>query len=95
MTQDDILAIANDMAFMGSIWIEDDSDEFKDMIKFAQLVAAKKHDSTLEEVAQEIAKLPFGDTASSFAVFVRQMKVNRSDNESGRSPLSATSTSAE
>lgn len=49
----------------------------------------------LEEVAQEIAKLPFGDTASSFAVFVRQMKVNRSDNESGRSPLSATSTSAE
>lgn len=49
----------------------------------------------LEEVAQEIAKLPFGDTASSFSVFVRQMKVNRSDNESGRSPLSATSTSAE
>ena len=49
----------------------------------------------LEEVAQEIAKLPFGDTAASFAVFVRQMKVNRSDNESGRSPLSATSTSAE
>ena len=52
-------------------------------------------DQILEEVAQEIAKLPFGDTASSFAVFVRQMKVNRSDNESGRSPLSATSTSAE
>ena len=51
-------------------------------------------DKILEEVAQEIAKLPFGDTASSFAVFVRQMKVNRSDNESGRSPLSATSTSA-
>ena len=49
----------------------------------------------LEEVAQEIAKLPFGDTAASFAVFVRQMKVNRSDNESGRGQLSATSTSAE
>ena len=28
----------------------------------------------LEEVASEIAKLPFGDTASSFAIFVRQMK---------------------
>ena len=28
----------------------------------------------LEEVASEIAKLPFGDTASSFATFVRQMK---------------------
>lgn len=50
-------------------------------------------DQILEEAAQEIAKLPFGDTAQSFAVFVRQMKVNRSDNESGRSQLSATSTS--
>jgi hypothetical protein len=28
----------------------------------------------LEEVASEIAKLPFGDTASSFAAFVRAMK---------------------
>ena len=28
----------------------------------------------LEEVASQIAKLPFGDTASSFATFVRQMK---------------------
>ena len=28
----------------------------------------------LEEVAVEFAKLPFGDTASSFATFVRQMK---------------------
>ena len=28
----------------------------------------------LEEVAVEMDKLPFGDTASSFATFVRQMK---------------------
>ena len=28
----------------------------------------------IEEVAVEFAKLPFGDTASSFAIFVRQMK---------------------
>ena len=28
----------------------------------------------LEEVASEFAKLPFGDTASSFATFVRAMK---------------------
>lgn len=28
----------------------------------------------IEEVAVELAKLPFGDTASSFAAFVRQMK---------------------
>lgn len=29
---------------------------------------------TLEEVAKEIEKLPFGDTAASFAIFVRNMK---------------------
>ncbi len=28
----------------------------------------------LEEVAKEIAKLPFGDTSASFAIFVRNMK---------------------
>lgn len=28
----------------------------------------------LEEVASEIAKLPFGDTAASYAAFVRAMK---------------------
>lgn len=52
-------------------------------------------DQILEEVAQEIAKLPFGDTAASFAVFVRQMKVNRSDNDQRGSRLSAAPTSAE
>ena len=45
MTQDEILKIANDMAFMASIWIEDDSNEFKDMIKFAKLVAAKEREA--------------------------------------------------
>jgi len=29
---------------------------------------------TLEEVAKEFEKMPFGDTAASFAVFVRGMK---------------------
>ena len=28
----------------------------------------------LEEVAKEFEKMPFGDTASSFAIFVRNMK---------------------
>ena len=28
----------------------------------------------IEEVAVELAKLPFGDTAASYAAFVRQMK---------------------
>ena len=42
------MKIANDMAFMGSIWIEDDSDVFKDMIKFAKLVAAKEREACIE-----------------------------------------------
>lgn len=88
MTRDDVIRIANDTELFLSIWIdEENSQEIDSIERFA--------DQILEEVAQEIAKLPFGDTAASFAVFVRQMKVNRSDNESGRSPLSATSTSAE
>jgi len=29
---------------------------------------------TLDEVAQKIEKMPFGDTASSFATFIRNMK---------------------
>ena len=29
---------------------------------------------TLEEVAKEFEKMPFGDTAASFAIFVRNMK---------------------
>ena len=29
---------------------------------------------TLEEVAQKIENMPFGDTASSFATFIRNMK---------------------
>lgn len=34
----------------------------------------KIRNETLEEVAKEIEKLPFGDTASSFAIFVGDMK---------------------
>lgn len=89
MTQDDVIRIARQTASHGTAHpCGDTTYHFYDenLALFA--------DQILEEVAQEIAKLPFGDTASSFAVFVRQMKVNRSDNESGRSPLSATSTSA-
>lgn len=33
-------------------------------------------DDTLEEVAQAFERMPFGDTAASFAIFVRGMKSN-------------------
>ena len=41
-----------------------------DIEHFAALVASAQ----LEEVAKEFDKMPFGDTAASFARFVRDMK---------------------
>ena len=37
-------------------------------------VSPSQRNVVLEEIAQELAKLPFGDTASSYACFVRGMK---------------------
>ena len=37
-------------------------------------VSPSQRNQVLEEVAQELAKLPFGDTAASFSIFVRNMK---------------------
>ena len=63
----------------------DEDDEFErieheNSIKSGQpyhfdiFVSPSQRNQVLEEVAQEIAKLPFGDTAASFSVFVRNMK---------------------
>jgi len=54
------------------LWNDDGTNRLQD---FAKLVAAKKRNDTLEEVAQEFDKMKvFGDTAASFAIFVREMK---------------------
>ena len=37
-------------------------------------VSTSQRNQVLEEVAQAFDKMPFGDTAASFAVFVRDMK---------------------
>jgi hypothetical protein len=37
-------------------------------------VSPSQRNVVLEEIAQELAKLPFGDTASSYACFVRNLK---------------------
>jgi len=37
-------------------------------------VSPSQRNKVLEEVAREFDKMPFGDTAASFAVFVRNMK---------------------
>ncbi len=42
MTREDIIKLANDMAFFASIWIDEDSNEVNDIVKFAKLVAAKE-----------------------------------------------------
>jgi hypothetical protein len=41
---------------------------------FDIFVSPSQRNHILEEVAQELSKLPFGDTSASFAVFVRNMK---------------------
>ena len=37
-------------------------------------VSPLQRNAVLEEVAREFDKMPFGDTAASFAIFVRSMK---------------------
>jgi len=37
-------------------------------------VSSSQRNTVLEEVAKEFDKMPFGDTAASFAIFVRRMK---------------------
>jgi len=39
-------------------------------------VSPSQRNFVLEEVAREIDKMPFGDTAQSFAAYVRSMKEN-------------------
>jgi hypothetical protein len=65
----------------------EEDDEFERIQREASMKGAsqtsrtpeQEHDNnlrnkTLEEVAKEFEKMPFGDTAASFAIFVRGMK---------------------
>jgi hypothetical protein len=56
-----------------------DDDDTQDYISatgaaFARNFRQIVRNETLEEVAREFDKMPFGDTSASFAVFVRSMK---------------------
>ncbi len=42
--------------------------------RFAELVRADTRNSTLDEIATKIGAMPFGDTAASFAVWIREQK---------------------
>ena len=42
--------------------------------RFASLVRADERQATLDEIAKKIEAMPFGDTAASFAVWIREQK---------------------
>jgi len=45
MTKDEVIKLANDMAFMACIWIDDEGNEINDLVKFANLVAAAEREA--------------------------------------------------
>jgi hypothetical protein len=45
MTREDIIKLANDMDFFASIWIDEDSNEVNDLVKFAKLVAEAEREA--------------------------------------------------
>jgi hypothetical protein len=56
-----------------------DDDDIQDYVSargkdFVESLHEVVRNDTLEEVALEFDKMPFGDTAASFAAFVRGMK---------------------
>ena len=75
MNREDIIRMAREAGDADRIdpftkdgdWVILTPDELE---RFAALVASAQ----LEEVAKEFDKMPFGDTAASFAIFVRNMK---------------------
>jgi hypothetical protein len=59
--------------------MKDDDDDIQDYVSargqdFVESFHEVVRNDTLEEVALEFDKMPFGDTAASFAAFVRGMK---------------------
>jgi len=57
--------------------MKEDDDDIQDYVSaraFERTFHQVVRNETLEEVAKEFDKMPFGDTAASFAIFVRNMK---------------------
>ena len=66
--QDKIIEMANQAELCQCIWIDDEGPEIASLVAFAKLVAKAK----AEEIATACERLPFGDTAHSFAVWIRE-----------------------
>jgi phytoene/squalene synthetase len=76
MTREDVIQMARKAGSLIEIAQE------KDLLwltAFAKLVAQHERDNTLEEVAKEFdaMRIAFGDTADSFATYVRDMKIEK------------------
>lgn len=61
--------------------MKEDDDDIQEYVSSRQRAMEREYNyeknirnQTIEEVARTIEKLPFGDTAASFAIFVRDMK---------------------
>ena len=61
--------------------MKEDDDDIQDYVGSRQKALEKEYNyernirnQTIEEVAKEFDKMPFGDTSASFAIFVRNMK---------------------
>jgi ribosomal protein S12 methylthiotransferase accessory factor YcaO len=63
MTQDEIIEMARQAGLDPDLWNYTDAFE-----RFAVLVAQHER----KRIAQKIEQLPFGDTAASFGVYVRE-----------------------
>jgi uncharacterized protein (DUF1919 family) len=55
-------------------WINKERDTITFDNLFPEMTPLYKRNDVLEEVAKEFDKMPFGDTAASFARYVRDMK---------------------
>ena len=65
MTREDVIRIALEVGFY-----DGEVDKCQLMLeRFAYLVAKQER----ERIATKIAQLPFGDTAASFSVYVREL----------------------
>jgi len=55
-------------------WWMDAGEPGEELERFAELVRADERNDTLDEVAKKIEAMPFGDTAASFAVWIKEQK---------------------
>jgi hypothetical protein len=71
MTRDEIIAMAEQEGLIYKLrerWWMDAGEPGDELEQFAKLV--RKH--TCNDLANQIDKMPFGDTAASFAVWIRE-----------------------